>query len=217
MVWRSFIMSVCGHRPPGHSWLKPEATLTLQHTWIYPRDHSGFRFSPIHSMHTYMVARGLGKPRFMEKHSRQGLPAVYLPHTPSPSVPTHSKWGIFPKATSHFSFVHLCNEFALYFQDCNGKTSTPFPAGVCEGVCLCLTQRCQVNSWPTQPLTEHLYTQNDLYWKHSFSTTLWICSSHFLFVWLHVIKTTGPWQQVYTHTFPSTHAVHTDDSVYVSF
>lgn len=143
IVWRNVIMSVLlsvsvvtGH-PVIFGWnLRPHLRFsTPGYTWETTAGSGSF--SPTHSTHTDRAAWGLGKPRFMEKHSRQGLPAVYLPHTPSPSVPTHSKWGILPKATSHCSFVHLCNESALYFQDCNGKTSTPF-LQECVKVCVCV-------------------------------------------------------------------------------
>ncbi len=111
MVWRSFIMRVLlsvsvvtGH-PVILGWnLRPHLRFsTPGYTWETTAGSGSF--SPTHSTHTYRAARGLSKPRFMEKHSRQGLPAVYLPHTPSPSVPTHSKWGIFPKPPH---IAHLC-------------------------------------------------------------------------------------------------------------
>lgn len=141
--WRTFIMSVLlsvavvtGH-PVILGWnLRPHLRFsTPGYTW--ETTAGSCSFSPTHGTHTHGAAWGLGKPKLMAKQSREGLPAVYLPHTSSPSVPTHSKWGMFPKATSHCSFVHLCNEFALYFQDCSGKASTPF-LHECVKVCVCV-------------------------------------------------------------------------------
>ncbi len=115
MVWRSFIMGVLlsvsvvtGH-PVILGWnLRPHLRFsTPGYTWETTAGSGSF--SPVHtvhSTHTQRAARGLGKPRFMEKHSRQGLPAVYLPHTHHLHQYPHTlNEAYFPKPPH---IAHLC-------------------------------------------------------------------------------------------------------------
>ncbi len=93
---RSFLAETWGHTYASAHLDIPERpqrvqVASLQHT--------------VHT-HTQRAARGLGKPRFMEKHSRQGLPAVYLPHTHHLHQYPHTlNEAYFPKPPH---IAHLC-------------------------------------------------------------------------------------------------------------
>lgn len=119
------------------------------------------------------------KPKLTEKHTNSCLPTTH----------THT-W----RGHTGIESCHIC---APVF-----PVEKPFYMNVCVFVSdWQVWSQLTANKTASRTHTQ-THTQRDLYWKHSFNTTVWICSGTFLFAWAHVNKITRPWQQDYTHTLP---------------